>query len=218
MPAAAYTAPDRFADEWARIFRRDPVAICASALLPDPGTAATHDLYGLPILVTRDAGGAARLFLNVCRHRGTRLVEAEGVSRTPRLVCPYHAWSYALDGRLVGLPRPESFPDLDRPALGLVPLPSVESGGLIWAGLDKDAAPDFAGVTGELAADLEALGLDGMHLYARRTHDVAANWKLIVDAFAESYLSRPLAKTLRRGQKDGASVRTLGPFALLSLP
>lgn len=204
LSASVYIDPARFEAEQRLIFDKEPNLLAPSALLPRNGEAVAHDGYGTPLIISRDHDGKAHVFANACRHRGTRLIDSHEVAPAKRIVCPYHAWAYKPDGELTGMPRADCFPDFDKSTHGLKEFPSVEAGGLIWWA--KDDAADFSDAL-DLAPDLDAFGLGELYLYKRRTHEIAANWKLFVDAFLESYhVQRLHAQTIAAFFTDGITV------------
>ena len=191
QPVASYLDPARFAAEQA-LFRRLPVVVAASAELPSPGDFITHDWSGLPLLVARGEDGRARVMLNVCRHRGTRLVgSAAAPERGCRrqLVCPYHAWSYGCDGAFRGAPDRTHFPSLEHAPgeSGLTTLPTEERHGLVWTTLTRDAPLDVAGWLGGLDGDLAELALARHSLHRPLSFEKRLNWKLAFDVFLEAY-------------------------------
>src|SRR5262245_36637467 len=179
-PIAEYTSAARFEAERRILFRRFPVALAHSSEVRRPGDFVRNDDSGLPLLVCRDRSGAARVYLNVCRHRGARLVSEE-CGHANSFACPYHAWTYGLDGALLGIPGGEAFCHLDRAERSLVALPAVERFGVIWARLEPGSAWDDARWFAPVAADLEALGLGGLRVFAKRATLRRMNWKVALD-------------------------------------
>ena len=210
LDASVYTDPDWFEREQKQLFARLPLLLAPSALLPDPNTAVAHDGYGVPLIISRDGDGAVHVMANVCRHRGTRLLETAEVVSSKRIVCPYHAWTYGSNGDLLAIPRADSLPGIDKADRPLIRFPSVESGGFIWFARDPQA--DLAPVD-QLAEDMDAFGIANHHLYRRRTHAVASNWKQVMDAFLESYhVQRLHADTIAQFFTDGiAAADFIGP-------
>jgi phenylpropionate dioxygenase-like ring-hydroxylating dioxygenase large terminal subunit len=148
-----------------------------------------RDLLGLPLLMTRDRTGEIHVLLNVCRHRGARMVKDENeVCRHSGLSCPYHAWTYDLNGALRGVPKHEAFPLVDKTHNGLRKLPSVVRHGFIWAILDPAQTDiDVARFLGDIDHDLATLGLGEHYFFRQRVQRRATNWKLMLDAFQETY-------------------------------
>lgn len=186
-PAAIFTDPARFELEQRRLFRRLPVAVTVSDVLREPGSVIAHDGYGVPILLSRAKDGEVRAFLNACKHKGAKLLDDCERHRQSRLVCPYHAWTYGLDGKLVGVPREETLKNFDKADFGLTRLPAKEFGGLVWVILDPKAQPDFSLLTPELEADLVGLRLPTAHAYGHKQFDLKANWKAVLEPFLEGY-------------------------------
>lgn len=211
LDPAIYRDPQRHQAERDRLFRRLPLCLGHADQLAEPGSVIAFELCGVPVLMARQRDGEVGVFLNVCRHRGARLLTEEGmVCRKQSLVCPYHAWTYRLDGTLAGLPRPEAFPDLQRELRGLRRLPSTVRHGLIWAVLDPadaDRELDVAAYLCGLDRDLEAIGIGRHRFYRQHAVRRATNWKLIVDAFLEVYhVTRLHAGTIGPFFADSVSV------------
>ena len=194
VDASVYRDPAFHQRELDAIFRRMPLCLGHADQLREPGSLIARELFGLPLLIVRDRQGEINVLLNVCRHRGARLVaEQESVCRKASLSCPYHAWNYDLDGRLRGVPGAEGFPTLDKDGHGLRRLPAQVRHGLIWAIMDPQGSDiDVAGFLGGIDDDLTVLGLGSHRFFSQHSRRGAANWKLMMDAFQEVYHIRRL--------------------------
>ncbi|MCH8615795.1 aromatic ring-hydroxylating dioxygenase subunit alpha [Sphingomonas sp. SM33] len=210
LDSSVYIDPLRFEREKRAVFDKLPLLLAPSALLPERNSAVAHEGYGVPLIISRDNDGQIHVMANVCRHRGTRLIESNEIVSAKRIVCPYHAWTYGSDGSLLAIPRAECFPGLDKADRPLNHFTAFESGGFIWFARDHDA--DFGNVFA-LSEDMDAFGMSGLHLYRRRTHEVASNWKQVMDAFLESYhVQRLHAETIAPFFTDGISAADyIGP-------
>lgn len=185
IPSKNYTDPARWEREMALIFKRVPVLVAASSELKGPGSYKAMDYMGLPLLVTRDGDGQARVFLNVCSHRGATLAPA-GHGKCNRFSCPYHGWSFANDGRLVAVADARKFGDVDKSKLGLRALPSYERAGLIFAVLTPGLETDFEGFFAGALEDYEHAGLKDWAFIGQRVIH-GANWKVAYDGYLEGY-------------------------------
>lgn len=187
QPITAFTSPDLFARERAAIFGRAPMFIGMSNELPGPGSFFTRDLVDTPFLALRNREGQLRLYLNACRHRGVKVALA-ACGTTTRLVCPFHAWSYNLDGNLVGLPEAEAFNDMERKTRGLIPLPVAEKYGMIFGCATPGAALDVDEILGGLGPELGEWGFENYSVYGEpHVHETDGNWKFAWDTFCENY-------------------------------
>lgn len=184
VPVSAYLDPARFASELAVIFGQAPIVVGHASQLAQPGSYFTTELVGRPLLLTRPPAGPPRAFLNACRHRGTQLVTAAEGQGATTFVCPYHAWTYHCDGRLLGICHERSFGEIDRATHGLVALPLVERFGLLWLALAGEAAPPC---TSALEDELRWLGLEGHVRFQPYRRRFAFNWKLGIDGGLEAY-------------------------------
>jgi nitrite reductase/ring-hydroxylating ferredoxin subunit len=185
-PVGDYTCAQQAALEREVFFRRGPINLGLGCLLPNPGDWITHDYTGMPILLVRQPDRSLSAFLNVCRHRGARVVEGCG-SSADSFSCPYHGWTYALDGSLLARPDERSFAAIDRTTTRLRTLPLAEKYGLVWVCPAPGPMLDIDRLLDGLATDFAAYGFDSFHHYQTRVLQRRINWKLAVDTFLESY-------------------------------
>lgn len=184
LPASRYTCPDQFEREKAGIFRRVPLVLAASCELPHPGSYKTIEVAGIPVLLTRGRDGRVNALLNSCTHRGAAV--ASGCGSGARFTCPYHGWTFGLEGNLLGIASPADFGAIDKAALHLKRFPVAEKAGLVWVILDAGSTADPAAMLGGIDTLLGGFGLADWHFVETRTLH-GPNWKLAFDAHLEFY-------------------------------
>ncbi|WP_203231177.1 aromatic ring-hydroxylating oxygenase subunit alpha [Nocardioides caldifontis] len=186
LRAEAYTDPRWLDADVQGIFARTWQWLCHVGKLRAPGSYVSATVAGMPVAVVRGRDGGLRAFYNVCKHRAHELLSGSGTTRN--IVCPYHAWTYGLDGSLKAARRADRMETFDKSEICLDQVQVEEFGGMVYVNLDPSAAP-LRQQAGDLAEDIARWAPDVADLtHAKRlTYDVASNWKNVIDNFLECY-------------------------------
>jgi choline monooxygenase len=186
IPSQWYTDPEVLRTENDRIFRRTWQPAGYASKVAKPGEYITCEVAGEPIAVVRGADGVLRAFSNVCRHRASIILEGQGCVKSLR--CPYHAWTYALDGKLLVAPEFEGVEEWDLKNVALPPVRVELWGPFVFVNLDGQAPP-LAEVMGDIPAQVAGLGcpIDQLHFSYRKDYLIRCNWKVYVDNYLEGY-------------------------------
>ena len=200
LPTWAYTSPSFYRREVERIFGKVWNFVGHVDQLPEPGSYVAFDFVGVPVILARGKDGRVRAFANSCRHRGAKLLEGCGTAAAIR--CPYHSWTYDLEGRLRGAAQMEDTVGFDKANFGLDEFRVGIWGGFLFLCLDP-AAPPLEDFLGELPALLAPYNLEDMGLARLKTWDVACNWKIYVENAMESYhVPTVHSKTIQLQKRD----------------
>jgi Rieske 2Fe-2S family protein len=208
LPGRDYHAAGVFELERERVFARSWFYAGRDEGLDEPGDFVSVDVAGESVFVVRTKEGALRGFYNVCRHRGSRLCD-EGSGRMKGAIkCPYHAWAYSFDGRLIGTPNVGK-DEVDRDSLGLWPIEVAVWQGFLFVHLDPDPVPleealadqDFS------ALPLARFDLAALRIGHRTVTEVQANWKILIDNYNECLHARPCTPSWSRSCPPSAPAR-----------
>lgn len=210
-PVEHYYSQQRFDAEIA-LLRRLPVPFCPSAALPENGSFIARKAAGTPLLVVRGKTGVVRAFINACRHRGMQVASGSGCS--PGFVCPYHAWSYDLDGKLRGIPGAEAFPKIDIDDKGLVEVSAMEKGGIVYVMQEGQISPQTLDHSLDFFSSQQ-------EMFEQAELDDQANWKLLTETLLEGYHIKSLHRNtfypygldnINLVETYGANSRVIFPF------
>ena len=186
LRAEAYTDSIWFDADRRRILSKTWQWVCHVEAIGAPGSYVTTEIAGHPIAIVRDGDGTLRAFYNVCKHRAHHLLEGQGTAR--RIMCPYHAWVYRLDGQLVRAPHTEALEDFDTGSICLDQVQVTEFCGFVFVNVDANA-PLLQGQSGDLETEIRhwAPDIEKLTFGHRLTYTINANWKSVVDNFLECY-------------------------------
>jgi len=213
LPRTYYTSEAVYREEAHRIFGRRWMCAGRAEQIAEAGSYFLADVAGESLIVVRDRAAAPRAFFNVCRHRGTRLCE-EGSGRLAGTIqCPYHGWTYALDGRLLGAPHMAETPGFDPAEFPLHPAALGEWEGFLFVSADSPTST-LAATLAPLAAKFSSWRLGELRAFRRIEYDVRANWKLFFQNFSECYHCPRIHPELTRlsHYRSGANDLTEGPI------
>ena len=210
-PVENYFSQERFNQE-IQLLRRLPVPFCPSAALPEKGSYIARQASGTPLLTVRGSDGEVRSFINACRHRGMQVAQGIGCSNKA-FVCPYHAWSYSLDGKLQNIPGEEAFPGINKNDNGLVQVEAVEKGGIIYVQQEGSIDKDFIeNVLDYFQPEQE--------MFDHSEVNDKTNWKLLTETLLEGYHIKSLHKKtfFPYGLDNINLVETFGPNSRVIFP
>lgn len=185
IPANNYTDQARWQLEMDRIFRRVPLMAATSAELRKPGAYKAMDAAGVQILITRTQSGQVKAFVNMCSHRGAKLM-GEGCGHANKFTCPYHAWTFSPEGDLVAIYSNDQFGDLNKAENGLTELPCLERAGLIWVTVDPKSELPIEDFLSGYDALLAQFGFDDWYYHSSQRVE-GPNWKVAYDGYLDYY-------------------------------
>ncbi len=186
IPSRWYLDPEFLDRERASIFARTWQPVAFAKTVAEPGTFASAEIAGEPVVVARAKDGVLRAFSNVCRHRAS--IVADGSGKAASLRCPYHGWTYGLDGKLLACPEFEGVLDWNKESAGL-PQYRVETWGPYVFVNQDPSAPALAEVFGDIPQQVAKIGcaVDRLEFSQRRDYIIECNWKVYVDNYLEGY-------------------------------
>ena len=210
-PVENYYSLERFNAEIA-LLRKLPIAYCPSAALPQNGSYIARNASKTPLLVVRGEDGEVRAFINACRHRGMQVANGSGCKKKA-FVCPYHAWTYSLEGKLKRIPGEEGFPDLNKDDHGLVEVSAIEKGGIVY--VQQDGQIDI----NSLEKCLNYF-TDDQEMFQQGEVTDKANWKLLTETLLEGYHIKSLHRDTfyPYGLDNINLVETFGPNSRVIFP
>ncbi len=195
LPPHHFTSPEHFAQEQQRIFARRWLCVGREEDVAAPGDFIVREIGRESLIIVRDQQGRVRAHFNVCRHRGTRMCEEHRGSFGKTIQCPYHAWTYGLDGRLIGVPDLKEMDDFCTDDHPLHAAACATWEGWIWVNLARDAEP-FDAAFAPLQGKWSHYALSSLVRLGQVEYDVRANWKLIVQNYSECYHCSPVHPAL----------------------
>jgi Rieske 2Fe-2S family protein len=214
LPQRYYLAPETLADEWRRIFSEQWLCIGRAEQLKKPGSYLVANIGAESLIVLRDRkGDKLHAHFNVCRHRGTRICMDASGEFGETIQCPYHAWTYALDGSLLRAPTMQDVEGFDRDQHPLVPAGVAEWEGFVFVNLSPEPEP-FAEAFAPVLSRFSRYNLSQLTTGRRITYDVNANWKLIMQNYNECLHCPTIHPLLSKvlPYTSGANDLTEGPF------